>query len=79
MAEGWRAVRRHPLFGAVPWGAAARGGLPPPVVNVREGADVLRNFEDQFLMDSAAFAGLGEREARTPCDEAFLGFYFPGV
>mmetsp|Transcript_24368 Transcript_24368/g.42503 ORF Transcript_24368/g.42503 Transcript_24368/m.42503 type:complete len:513 (-) Transcript_24368:228-1766(-) len=78
MAEGWRAVRRHPLFDAVPWGAAARGGLPPPVVNVREGADVLRNFEDQFLMDSAAFAGLGEREARTPCDEAFVGFYFPG-
>jgi len=76
---GWREVRRHPLFGAVPWGAAAaRGGLPPPAVNVREGTDVLGNFEDEFLMDSAAFAGPEERDARTPCDEAFVGFYFPG-
>mmetsp|Transcript_2109 Transcript_2109/g.3375 ORF Transcript_2109/g.3375 Transcript_2109/m.3375 type:complete len:495 (+) Transcript_2109:132-1616(+) len=76
--EGWRAVRAHRMFRSVPWAAAARGGLRPPVVNVADGADVLENFSDEFLWEDAGFCG--EVGAATPCDEELLGFYYhPGV
>jgi len=77
--RGWREVQGHPMFSPICWEDAAEGRLRPPVVNVGEGVDVLGNFEARFVDDDATFVGEDEWRAETPCDDSFVGFYFPGV
>jgi len=83
---GWREVWTRPPFrGGVCREAALRGQLRPPVVNVAPGRDVLRNFEERFAAAAPGFAaGAGDGTRRqgclpTPCEEALVGFYYPGV
>ncbi|CAM9157393.1 unnamed protein product [Heterosigma akashiwo] len=72
--ENWATLRKHRFLREVDWAAAEDRRMEPPFQTVQPGADVLRNFDDEFVNETPRYES-DEREEKLMADE-LLGFDF---
>eukprot|EP00639_Heterosigma_akashiwo_P002523 CAMPEP_0194574384 /NCGR_PEP_ID=MMETSP0292-20121207/10259_1 /TAXON_ID=39354 /ORGANISM="Heterosigma akashiwo, Strain CCMP2393" /LENGTH=446 /DNA_ID=CAMNT_0039425899 /DNA_START=99 /DNA_END=1436 /DNA_ORIENTATION=+ len=70
--ENWTTLRKHKFLRHINWDDAEERRLEPPFVTVQPGADVLQNFDDEFVNETPRYDS-EEREEKLMYNE-LLGF-----